>query len=90
MIRYADVSSRRKFPIYMLAQVLGAACASLVVYANYKSAIDVFEGTCSRLTSANIVKHADHDIIKAALASAQSHRQPMPPQAYSAHILSHS
>jgi len=34
----------RKFPSYMLAQVLGAMCASAVVYANYKSAIDVFEG----------------------------------------------
>lgn len=34
----------RKFPIYALAQVLGAMCASGVVYANYKSAIDVFEG----------------------------------------------
>jgi len=34
----------RKFPIYMLSQTLGAFCASGVVYANYKSAIDVFEG----------------------------------------------
>jgi len=34
----------RKFPIYMVAQVLGAFCASGVVYANYKSAIDVYEG----------------------------------------------
>ncbi|KAL6249576.1 glycerol channel [Rhinocladiella similis] len=34
----------RKFPIYMLAQILGAMCASGIVYANYKSAIDVFEG----------------------------------------------
>ena len=34
----------RKFPSYLLAQVLGAMCASAVVYANYKSAIDVFEG----------------------------------------------
>lgn len=34
----------RKFPIYALAQILGAMCASAVVYANYKSAIDVFEG----------------------------------------------
>jgi len=34
----------RKFPVYMLAQTLGALCASGVVYANYKSAIDVFEG----------------------------------------------
>jgi len=34
----------RKFPGYMLAQTLGAMCAAGVVYANYKSAIDVFEG----------------------------------------------
>ena len=34
----------RKFPAYMLAQVLGAMCAAGVVYANYKSAIDVYEG----------------------------------------------
>lgn len=34
----------RKFFPYMIAQVLGAMCASAIVYANYKSAIDVFEG----------------------------------------------
>ena len=34
----------RKFPVYMLAQVLGAMCAAAVVYGNYKSAIDTFEG----------------------------------------------
>lgn len=34
----------RKFPIYMLAQILGAFCASGVVYANYKSAITQYEG----------------------------------------------
>ena len=34
----------RKFPGYMLAQILGAMCAAAVVYGNYKSAIDVFEG----------------------------------------------
>jgi aquaglyceroporin related protein len=34
----------RKFPIYMLAQILGAMTAAAVVYGNYKSAIDVFEG----------------------------------------------
>lgn len=34
----------RKFPIYMLAQILGAMAASAVVYANYKSAFDVYEG----------------------------------------------
>ncbi|KAK6607693.1 MIP family channel protein [Botrytis cinerea] len=36
--------SLSQIPIYMLAQVLGAMCASGVVYANYKSAIDMFEG----------------------------------------------
>jgi len=34
----------KKFPVYAIAQVLGAACASGIVYANYKSAIDTFEG----------------------------------------------
>ena len=34
----------RKFLPYMLAQILGAMTAAAVVYANYKSAIDVFEG----------------------------------------------
>lgn len=34
----------RKFFPYMIAQILGAMVASAVVYANYKSAIDVFEG----------------------------------------------
>lgn len=34
----------RKFPVYIIAQTMGAFVASGVVYANYKSAIDVFEG----------------------------------------------
>ncbi|KAJ5923630.1 hypothetical protein N7454_008875 [Penicillium verhagenii] len=34
----------RKFPIYVLSQVLGAMCGAAIVYGNYKSAIDVFEG----------------------------------------------
>lgn len=34
----------RKFPIYMVAQVLGAMTAAAVVYGNYKSAIDTYEG----------------------------------------------
>jgi aquaglyceroporin related protein len=34
----------RKFPEYMVAQTLGAFVASGIVYANYKSAIDQYEG----------------------------------------------
>jgi len=34
----------RKLPIYTIAQTLGAFCAAGVVYGNYKSAIDQFEG----------------------------------------------
>jgi len=34
----------RKFPIYMLAQVLGAMTAAAIVYGNYRSAIDNLEG----------------------------------------------
>lgn len=34
----------RKFPTYVLAQTLGGFVASGIVYANYRSAIDVFEG----------------------------------------------
>ncbi|KAF7593929.1 hypothetical protein BBP40_010436 [Aspergillus hancockii] len=34
----------RKFPIYVLAQVFGAMTAAAIVYGNYRSAIDVYEG----------------------------------------------
>lgn len=34
----------RKFPIYLLSQLLGAMCGAAIVYGNYKSAIDVYEG----------------------------------------------
>lgn len=34
----------RKFPVYAISQVLGAMCGAAIVYGNYKSAIDVFEG----------------------------------------------
>jgi aquaglyceroporin related protein len=34
----------RKFPVYALAQVLGAMCGAAIVYGNYKSAINVYEG----------------------------------------------
>jgi len=40
----------RKFPTYMIAQVLGAMCASAVVFGNYRSAIAVFEGGYENLT----------------------------------------
>ncbi|KEF60941.1 aquaglyceroporin like protein, other eukaryote [Exophiala aquamarina CBS 119918] len=33
-----------KFPVYASAQVLGCFCGAAVVYGNYKSAIDQFEG----------------------------------------------
>lgn len=36
--------SWRKLPIYVTAQLLGAAVASLIVYGNYKTAIDLYEG----------------------------------------------
>ncbi|KAE8314856.1 aquaporin-like protein [Aspergillus transmontanensis] len=34
----------RKFPIYLISQVLGAMCGAAIVYGNYKSAIDIYEG----------------------------------------------
>ncbi|RMZ77857.1 hypothetical protein DV737_g4137, partial [Chaetothyriales sp. CBS 132003] len=34
----------KKFPIYAVAQILGAMTAAAVVYGNYRSAIDEFEG----------------------------------------------
>ncbi|KAJ5495708.1 Aquaporin-3 [Penicillium diatomitis] len=37
----------RKFPIYLSAQILGAMCGAAIVYGNYKSAIDLFEGGAS-------------------------------------------
>lgn len=40
----------RKFPIYLLAQVLGAMCASGVVYANYYVSVVWLE---LRVTSTN-------------------------------------
>lgn len=48
----------RKFPVYALAQVLGAMCAAGVVYANYKSAIDVFEGGAGIRTVPGYSKNA--------------------------------
>lgn len=34
----------RKFPVYALAQLLGAMTGAAICYANYRSAIDTFEG----------------------------------------------
>jgi aquaglyceroporin related protein len=34
----------RKFPVYMLAQILGAMTGAAIVYGNYRSAFDAFEG----------------------------------------------
>jgi aquaglyceroporin related protein, other eukaryote len=33
-----------KFPIYAVAQVMGCFCGAAIIYGNYKSAIDVYEG----------------------------------------------
>jgi len=48
----------RKFPIYLVAQILGAFIASGVVYANYKSAIDVFEGGANIRTVPGYSNHS--------------------------------
>ncbi|KAL3492225.1 putative aquaglyceroporin [Aspergillus germanicus] len=34
----------RKWPIYAISQLLGGMCAAAIVYGNYKSAIDAYEG----------------------------------------------
>lgn len=34
----------KKFPIYAFAQLFGAFCGALIVYGNYKSAFDFYEG----------------------------------------------
>ena len=33
-----------KLPVYACAQVLGCFCGAAIIYGNYKSAIDVYEG----------------------------------------------
>lgn len=43
----------RKFPVYLLAQVLGCMCGAAVVYGNYRSAIDTFEGYGIRTVGGN-------------------------------------
>jgi aquaglyceroporin related protein, other eukaryote len=52
----------RKFPVYMVAQVLGAMCAAAVVYGNYKSAIDQFEGGTNIRTVPGYSDHASAGI----------------------------
>jgi len=39
-----QISVEEKFTIYALAQVPGAFCTAVVVYATYKSAIVAYEG----------------------------------------------
>jgi len=48
----------KRFPIYLLAQLLGAMCAAAVVYGNYKSAIDVYEGGAGIRTVPGYSDHA--------------------------------
>jgi len=52
----------RKFPVYMLAQTLGAMCAAAVVYGNYKSAIDTYEGGAGIRTVPGYSDHASAGI----------------------------
>lgn len=52
----------RKFPIYMLSQTLGAMCASAIVYGNYKSAIDAYEGGPNIRTVPGYSDHASAGI----------------------------
>ena len=40
----------RKWPIYACAQVAGCFCGAAVIYGNYKSAINVYEGSAHRRT----------------------------------------
>lgn len=34
----------RKWPLYAVSQLLGGMCAAAIVYGNYKSAVDTYEG----------------------------------------------
>lgn len=40
----------RKWPIYACAQVAGCFCGAAVIYGNYKSAINVYEGSADKRT----------------------------------------
>jgi aquaglyceroporin related protein len=43
----------RKFPIYFIAQLLGGMAGAAIVYGNYRSAIDNFEGYGVRTVTGN-------------------------------------
>ncbi|KIW98450.1 uncharacterized protein Z519_00111 [Cladophialophora bantiana CBS 173.52] len=47
-----------KFPLYACAQVLGCFCGAAVIYGNYKSAIDAYEGGASIRTVPGFSDHA--------------------------------
>lgn len=42
----------KKVPVYILAQVLGGICGAGIIYANYHSAIDLFENGQRTLATA--------------------------------------
>ena len=46
----------RRFPVYLFAQFLGGFCAAGVVYGNYISAIDAYEGFNVRTVSWALMK----------------------------------
>nr|POE79666.1 aquaporin-3 [Quercus suber] len=48
----------RKLPVYVLAQLIGGLCAAAVIYGNYNSAIDVFEGGAGIRTVPDASEHA--------------------------------
>ena len=50
--------SWKKFPIYAVAQTLGAFCGAAIIYGNYKSAIDVYEGGAGIRTVPGYSEHA--------------------------------
>ncbi|KAF2431220.1 putative aquaglyceroporin [Tothia fuscella] len=52
----------RQFPIYALSQTLGAFCAAGVVFANYKSAIAVYEGGPNIHTVTGFTNHSTSGI----------------------------
>jgi aquaglyceroporin related protein, other eukaryote len=57
----------------MLAQTLGAMCASAVVYGNYKSAIDTFEGGAGIRTVPGYSDHASAGIFCTVSSGSPAH-----------------